>query len=167
MQFQFDIASTSKTPPPLPLPAAPETVPELLRQLLDLQRDQFSQLLELQREQLNHARATAQDNLSRWRNMLTRWGEEYPEFAEHCKNAYPLMERSYVQLLANLVEELSHQGDDALDSEFAVQEFLDRYGMKIGQLSHLLSIVGPLSEAAHQNEAAAKQQQEQQTPPPA
>lgn len=167
MQFQFDIASTTKTPPPPPMPVTPETVPDLLRQLLELQRDQFHQMLELQREQLNHARATAQDNLARWRAMLTRWGENYPEFAEHCKQAYPLMERSYVQLLANLVEELSQQGDDALDSDFAVQEFLDRYGMKIGQLSHLLGIVGPLSEAAQQNEAAAKQQEQEQTPPPA
>jgi hypothetical protein len=145
----------------------PETVPDLLRQMLELQRDGFSQMLELQKEQLNHARATSQDNLSRWRNILTRWAEAYPEFAEHCKMAYPLMERSYVQMLANMVEELSQQGDDALDTEFTVQEFLDRYGMKIGQLSHLLGIVGPLSEAAQQNEAAAKQQQEQQTPPPA
>ena len=167
MQFQFDIASTSKTPPPAPMPVTPETVPDLLRQMLELQRDQFSQMLELQREQLNHAQATAQDNLSRWRNMLTRWNDAYPEFAEHCKLAYPLLERCYVQLLANMVEELTQQGEDALDNEFAVQEFLDRYGMKIGQLSHLLGIVGPLSEAAQQNEAAAKQQQEQQTPPPA
>jgi hypothetical protein len=167
MQFQFDIASTSKTPPPVPRPVTPETVPDLLQQMLELQRDQFNQMVELQKEQLNHARATAQDNLARWRNMLTRWGETYPEFAEHCKKAYPLMERCYVQLLANMVEEITQQGDDALDGEFVVQEFLDRYGMKVGQLSHLLGIVGPLSEAAQQNEAAAKQQQQQQTPPPA
>ena len=44
--------------------------------------------------------------------------------------------------------------DNALDNEFAVQEFLDRYGMKLGQLGHILSVIGPLSEAAHQNEAS-------------
>jgi hypothetical protein len=143
----------------------PETVPDLLWQMLELQRDQFNQMVELQREQLNHARATAQDNLARWRNMLTRWAEEYPQFAEQCKLAYPLMERCYVQMLGSMVEELSQGGEDALDSEFAVQEFLDRYGAKIGQLSHLLGIVGPLSEAAQQNEAAAKQQHQAQTPP--
>jgi hypothetical protein len=164
MQFQFDISPNVNTPMPAHSPPAQETV-YLLRQMLDLQRDLFSQLLDLQKQQLEQTRATAQDGLSRWRQILTRWAEEYPGFAEHCKKAYPLMEKSYIQMLASLVEELAQQGDDALDSEFAVQEFLDRYGMKIGQLSHLLSIIGPLSEAAHQNEAAAKQQE--QTPPPA
>jgi hypothetical protein len=168
MQFQFDIASTGKTPPPAPpMKITPETVPDLLWQILELQRDQFSQIIDLQREQLNHARATAQDNLARWRNLLSRWAEQYPQFAEQCKLAYPLMERCYVQMLGSMVEELSQQGEDALDSDFAVQEFLDRYGVKIGQLSHLLGIVGPLSEAAQQNEAAAKQQQQTQTPPQA
>jgi hypothetical protein len=159
MQFQFDIASTTKAPPPVQKPLTPESVPELLRQMLDLQRDHYAQMLELQREQLNQARATAQDNLARWRNMLTRWAETYPGFSDHCKKAYPLMERSYVHLLVTLVEELSEQGEDALDSDFAVQEFLDRFGMKIGQLSHLLGIIGPLSEAAQQNDAAKQQEQ--------
>jgi transketolase len=154
MQFQFDVASSSKTPPLNVQPPTAETVPELLRQILEVQRDQLTQILEVQKEHLNHARATAQDNLSRWRQLLTRWQDEYPEFAEHCKKAYPLMEKSFMQMLSNMVEELAQQGDESLDSEFAVQEFLDRYGMKLGQLSHLMSIVGPLSEAANQIEAS-------------
>ncbi len=148
MHFQFDVASSS-TPSAPPVPATPETVPDLLRQIL-----------EVQREQLNHARATALDNLARWRQLLARWQDEHPEFAGYCKKAYPLLEKSYVQMLANMVEELSEQGDDALDGDFAVQEFLDRYGMKLGQLSHLISIIGPLSEAAHQQDEASKQQQQ-------
>jgi len=114
----------------------------------------------VQREQLSHARATAQDNLARWRQLLARWQEEHPEFAGHCKKAYPLMEKSYVKMLATMVEELAEQGEDALDGDFTVQEFLDRYGMKLGQLSHLISIIGPLSEAAHQQDEASKQQQQ-------
>jgi hypothetical protein len=157
MQFQFDIASTSKIPPAVPQPTTPETVPDLLRQILDTQRDQLTKILEVQQEHLNHVRTAAQDNVSRWRNLLARWQAEHPEFAEHCKKAYPLMEKSYVQLLVSMVEEVANLGDEALDNEFAVQEFLDRYGMKIGQLSHLLSIIGPLSEAAQQNEASKQQ----------
>ena len=152
MQFQFDVASNSAVS--LPAPPVAETVPELLRQILDVQRDQLHQILEVQREHLHHARANAPDNLARWRNLLGRWQNEHPEFADHCKVAYPLLEKAYVQLLASMVREVSEQGDDALDNEFAVQEFLDRYGMKLGQLSHLLSIIGPLSEAAVQNEAS-------------
>ena len=162
MQFQFDIASTSTPRPVQPLTPTTESVPELLKLILDMQREQFNQMnqmLELQREHLNHVRTAAQDNLARWRNLLARWEKEHPEFAGACKQAYPLMEKSYVQMLVSIVEEVGRDGEDALDNEFAVQEFLDRYGMKVGQLSHLLSIIGPLSEAAQQAEAASKQQQ--------
>ncbi len=51
-------------------------------------------------------------------------------------------------MLVGMVEELAEHGEDALDNDFSVQEFLDRYGMRVGQLSHLLSVVGPLAEAA-------------------
>ena len=160
MQFQFDIASTAATPPKQPVPSpTTESVPELLRQMMEMQREGFSQMLELQREHLNHVRIVAQENQARWRHLLGRWEKDHPEFADSCKTAYPLMEKSYVQMLANIVEEIAEAGDDALDTEFSVQEFLDRYGMKVGQLSHLLGIIGPLSEAAQQADAAKQQQQ--------
>jgi hypothetical protein len=157
MQFQFDVASggTGVIRPP-----QPQSVMEVMQQLVDLHHHQFNQmnqLLELQREHLNHVRTVAQENLARWRNLLARWKDDQPELAEHCKTAYPLVERAYVQLLAGVVREVAELGDDALDNDFSLQEFLDRYGQKVGQLSHLLSIIGPLSEAAQQNEAAAKQ----------
>lgn len=155
MQFQFGVAAVN-TPSPTPPPAG--TVIELLRQMLEVQRDQLGQILEVQKEQLHHARVTAQDNLLRWRQLLSRWQKEYPAFSDQCRKAYPVMEKAYVQMLARMVEDISQQDDDTLDNDFAVQEFLDRYGMKIGQFSQLLSIVGPLSEAAHQLEEANKQQ---------
>jgi hypothetical protein len=155
MQFQFDIATNNNnaTPaPPTPPPTA-EAVPEILRQMLELQREQLHALVELQREQLNQAKAAQQDSLARWRNLLSRWQKEFPEFSGQCKQAYPLLEKAYVLMLAGMVDELTQQGDDALDNDFAVQDFLDRYGMRLGQLSHLLSVVGPLAEAANQSEA--------------
>jgi hypothetical protein len=126
---------------------------DALHQMMDLQREHFALLIDVQREHLNHVRTAAQDSLARWKNLLARWQKEHPEFADRCKVAYPILEKAYVAMLVNLVEELSHDGDEALDSDFSVQEFLDRYGMRVSQLSHLLSVVGPLAEAAAQNEA--------------
>src|SRR5260370_3573102 len=121
MQFQVDIASTSACPPPNPQPLTPETVPDLLRQMLELHRDHLAQILEVQKEHLNHVRAAAQENFSRWRNLLARSQTEHPEFAEHCKQAYPLLEKSYVQLLFGIVEEVAQQGDDALANDVVPQ----------------------------------------------
>ena len=161
MQFQFDIGSTT-TKAPAPVPITGEVIPDLLRQMLELQRDQLSQLLEVQKEHLHHVRAAAQENVARWRNLLNRWQNEFPELAGACRKAYPAMEKAYVQLLSRMVEEISADESETLDNEFAVQEFIDRYGMRVGQLSHLLSIVGPLADAAQQQEEANKQQQQKQ-----
>jgi hypothetical protein len=119
-------------------------------------------MLNLQAELLNHARMMSQENLARWRNLLTKRKETHPEFGECCKNAYPIMEKAFVQLLESMARDVAEQGDDGLDNDFAIQEFIDRYGMKVGQFSHMMSIIGPLSEAAHQLDEIAKQQEQQQ-----
>jgi hypothetical protein len=100
-----------------------------------------------------HSAAAAQDAQARWRNLLARWQSQHPEFANFCRQAYPLLEKAYVGMLDGMADELTQQGDEALENDFSVQEFLDRYGMRVGQLSHLLSVVGPLAEAASQNDA--------------
>jgi hypothetical protein len=154
MQFQFDVASTSPKPPASPQqPSTPDSVLDALHQMMELQREQFALLLDVQREHLNHVRTAAQDSLARWKNLLSRWQKDHPEFANQCKLAYPVLEKAYVTMLANLVEEVSQDGDETLDTDFSVQEFLDKYGMRVSQLSHLLSVVGPLAEAAAQTEA--------------
>jgi hypothetical protein len=158
MQFQFDTSSVRPAPPAVPQQPLDMTQ-ELLRQLIEAQRDStlalrevMAQILAVQQELLNHAKTTAQDAQARWRNLLSRWQAQHPEFANHCRQAYPLMEKAYVAMLVGMAEELAQQGDEALENDFSVQEFVDRYGMRIGQLSHLLSVIGPLAEAAAQGD---------------
>jgi hypothetical protein len=62
----------------------------------------------------------------------------------------PLLERCYGQLISDLTDRLGEE--DALDSQFAVQEFLDRYGMRLAQLGTILNLVAPLAEAGSQGE---------------
>jgi hypothetical protein len=170
MQYQFDIASNAKpVAPPLPPGDVVAYLLNQMNQILDLQRDQLNKIFEVQQAHLQHVRAMSQEQIARWRHILGKWHDEYPEMTDACKKAYPVLEKAYVKLALNLIEELAEQGDDALDTDFTVQEFLDRYGMKMGQLSHILSVIGPMSEAAQQNEAARQQaaQQQQSPPPPA
>jgi hypothetical protein len=112
-------------------------------------------MLEVQREQLTYQRtaAAAHDMTARWRAFLSRWNHEFPGLSEACKRAMPLLEKCYGQMINDLTERLSDE--DALDSDFAVQEFLDRYGMRLAQLGTILNLVGPLAEAgANQGESA-------------
>ncbi len=107
--------------------------------------DLLKQILEVQREQLAYQRAT-HDMTARWRAFLSRWQHEFPDLAEACRKALPHLERSYGQLITDLTERLGDE--DSLDNDFALQEFLDRYGMRLAQMGTILNLVAPLAEAA-------------------
>ncbi len=138
MNFQIDITATPPATPVAPPPAAPasETV-DLLRQLLDVQRDQLNQL---------RANAAAHDMGARWRAFLGRWHQEFPGLADASRRAMPMLERAYAQLLSELTEHLCRADGDALDNDFALQEFLDRYGMRLSQLITIVNLVASLAE---------------------
>ena len=144
MNFQVDVTST--------VPIAPVEPPAAIPVSTDLS-DLLRQILEVQREQLAYQRAAAaaHDMTARWRSFLTRWDDEFPELGDGCKKSLPHLERCY----ARMIEELNGRLDeeDGVDNDFAMQEFLDRYGMRLAQLGTILNLVGPLAEAGAQNEA--------------
>ena len=139
MHFQFEVT-----------PVTPLPVPEL--RAADAQVDLLRQILEVQKEQLKQLRAS-QDMGGRWRAFLNRWQEEFPDLATACRKALPVIERAYGKLMADLTDTVCENGCDALDSDFALQEFLDRYGMRLAQLGTILNLVGPLAEAGSQGES--------------
>jgi hypothetical protein len=140
MQFSFDIASGN--PPekidPVTLGSDVSFGPlvfGVLQQMLENQRQSFQEMTSLLREQLNHSRAMQQEQLSRWKSM----------------------EKTYIDMLNQMATDLAERGDDAFESEFALQEFIDRNAVKVGQFAHLLSILGPISEVG--NQIAAQKEQ--------
>jgi hypothetical protein len=131
-------------PVAVPLSPAQETV-ELLKQILEVQRDQVAQA------RLN---SPAHDGGARWRAFLSRWESDFPGLSDGCRQALPILERSYGYLIAQLTEFLNEEGKDSLDNDFSLQEFLDRFGMRLVQLGTILNMVAPLAEAAAQDESA-------------
>jgi hypothetical protein len=147
MNFSIDVSSSLPKapvePPPSPQTPAPEVV-DLLRQLLEVQREQLA---------YQRAAAAARDHTARGRAALSRWREEFPDLSDGCRRAMPHLERCYGQMITDLTERIGEE--DSLDNDFAVQEFLDRYGMRLAQLGTILNLVAPLAEAgAAQNESA-------------
>ena len=116
------------------------------------QSDQLTQILQVQREQLALAKNMAQDNNARWRTLLSRWQKDLPFLMDHCRQAYPTLERAYLHLISAMVEEVSEKDEGDMDNEFTLQDFLDRYGMRLGQLGHMVHIIGSIAEIANQNE---------------
>jgi hypothetical protein len=141
MNFQIDASSAVPTAPaePAATPAASETV-ELLRQILEVQREQLG---------YQRAAAAAHDMTARWRAFLSRWQQDFPDLADGCRKALPHLERCYGQLIRDLTEKLTEEEEHSLDNDFALQEFLDRYGMRLAQLGTILNLVSPLADAAN------------------
>ena len=123
---------------PLPLAGGPE-IAELLRQVIDVQREQLAVL---------RAQAAAQDGLARWRAFLTRWQGDFPDVGPGCKEVLPVVERAYLTLIQELTDRLRDPDSDGLTNEFQLGEFLDRYGMRLSQLGSVLSQLGPIADAA-------------------
>ncbi len=145
MNFQIDVSSTMPavpTDPPPPTNPVAETV-DLLKQLLEVQKEQLS---------YQRAAAAAHDMGARWRAYLARWQQEFPGLGEACKKAMPALERSFGKLITELTN-CVNDDDEAIDNDFALQEFLDRYGMRLAQLGNILNMVAPLAEAAAQSES--------------
>lgn len=150
MNFQIDVSSAAPCPaaePPAKSSETPETV-ELLRQLLEVQREQLA---------CQRAAAAAHDMTARWRAFLTRWQPDFPDLADNCRKALPHLERCYGQLLRDLTDKLNDEDEHGLDNDFALQEFLDRFGMRLAQLGTILNLVAPLADAANTSQGESAQ----------
>lgn len=131
-------------PPNLKLPAAPASpspiheTPELLRQLIEIQREQLA---------LARNAAIAADNLTRWKNFLGRWHEDFPQIGHACKEVLPVVERTYLRIIQELADRLRGDDADDLDNEYVLAEFLDKYGVRLGQLSTIIGQLSPIADA--------------------
>jgi hypothetical protein len=143
MHFQFDMSAVS-FPALESAPAPASEVHDLLRQMLAVQQEQLAQL---------RAFLGAHDGGARWRAFLERWRQDFADLPQACRQALPILERSYGKLIAELADHLCQNGADALENDFALQEFLDRYGMRLTQLGTILNLVAPFAEAGSQRES--------------
>jgi hypothetical protein len=125
-------------PVPLPDPNPSREVADLLRQLIGLQQEQVG-LLKLQ--------AASQDSGTKWRTFLARWESEFPNIGSACKQALPALERAYLGLIREVTDRVNAAEADELDDEFVLSEFLDRFGIRLGQLGNILSQLAPLADA--------------------
>ena len=138
-------ASIIVSSPMVRLPEIPQSAAgssetaDLLRQIVDLQREQLG---------LMKARDAAADDKARWQTFYNRWAAEFPDLPGRCKAVLPSVERAYLELVRDVSDRLG--GEDAVDleSEFSLAEFLDKYGVRLAQLSNVLGQIGHLAHMA-------------------
>ena len=134
MDSSIIVSSPMLRLPDAPHPSAGSTeTADLLRQMVDLQREQLG---------LMRAGQMAADEKTRWQTFYNRWAREFPELPGRCKGVLPAVERAYLELVQEVSDRLTGEDAVELESEFALAEFLDKYGVRLAQLSNILGLVG-------------------------
>ncbi len=113
-----------------------EAVVGLLHQLVASQQKQ-NQLL----EQLVQVNVQAQKQRA---NELQQWKEANPRLANACQQAAEKLSAVQAEFLETLTDEVDAHDDNMYDSEYALNEFLDRFGPRLAHLNGVLQVLAQL-----------------------
>ena len=141
---QIDVFPTFTPPQTASAPAI--TANDLSPQLYSLLRELVSSQ-DRQTGLLEELVATFTNSHRRRFIGLGLWKLSNPELAEYCKRAAKKLEHVQNDLLSSITEEIDTNSDVLFDSEFGLNEFLDRYGTKLLQLNSLLQVLTQLGNA--------------------
>jgi hypothetical protein len=118
-----------------PLTAEAEQT-HLLRDILAGQERQNELLEEL---------VTLLSNSQRQRNQeMSQWRQAHPRLVRECKAAAEVLGRLQNEYLAKITREIADSGHSLDDSEFLLNEFIDRYGPRLAHLHSVLQVLSQL-----------------------
>jgi len=139
---QIDVFPTFSPPQPVSTPIATDNSTQLYGLLSEFisAQDRQTALLEELVASISHTQRRRIVELGLWKMS-------HPELAEYCKRAAKKLERVQTDLLSTVTEEIESNADVLLDSEYALSEFIDRFGTKFLQLNSLLQILIQLGNA--------------------
>ena len=149
--YRMEVSPTGQgSTPPVPNMNDPVALLHLLLNLnsqsLELQR----QSLEIQRQQLELARETAQvsrEQRARQIAELERWQAGHEDVLEHCKESLTNLEQVHASLMGELANYVSENHENLVDGEYALTDFVDRFGPRLAHLNTMLAVLRPLAAA--------------------
>lgn len=111
-------------------------VADLLRQLIVGQERQ-NELLEDVVDQLGAAQRQRATELGQWRDAN-------PLLARRCRMAAEALSQVQAEFLENLTVDVKENFNNLVDAEFALSEFVDRYGPRLAHLNGVLQVLTQL-----------------------
>lgn len=121
-------------------------VVSLLREMLVAQ-DRQNQLLE---ELVNNMHATQKQRA----NELGQWKQANPALSRNCREAAEALSQAQTQYLDNLTEEIKDNSDCLTESDFMLNELVDRYGPRLAHLNGVLQVLSQLSNMPNETNVA-------------
>lgn len=129
---------------------ANELIVGLLKQLVDGQQREIKLLEEVAHFVGIHHKQRQQE--------INQWKQTNPDLARSCRLATESLVKVQNDFIHKLTEEAVDSHETMIDSEYMLQEFIDRFGPRIAHLGGVLHMVSSLS--AQKEAATAEPAQE-------
>lgn len=131
--FRIDVSAEAEAEP---RKSKDQILIDLMRHMVAAQQQQ-NQLLEQLVQQNNAANQQRASELQQWKDAN-------PELARSCRDAAETLSRVQTQFLDNLTEEIRDSEESLADSEFMLNEFVDRFGPRLAHLNGVLQVLAQL-----------------------
>jgi len=117
----------------------------LLREIVATQRKSIELLVEL----VNQVSLQQRQRVAE----LKAWKEANPQLAQACRRAAESLSKVHTEFLSGLAQEAADNADDFSDSEYALGEFIDRYGPRLAHFNGVLQLFAQLGAPVPQADA--------------
>ena len=78
-------------------------------------------------------------------NELSQWKDANPLLARRCRAAAEALSQVQTEFLQTLTIDVNDNHEEMMDSEFVLNEFVDRYGPRLAHLNGVLQLLSQLS----------------------
>ncbi|MFN3148251.1 hypothetical protein [Bremerella sp.] len=136
----FTHVDVSSNPSPMQQTIHTEETNALLKRMLELQERQTLLMEEMLQQQVHTQKQRSAE--------LNAWRKAHPELAEKCRLAAEALSKVHADFLGTLANEVDDSADDMIDSEFMLNEFVDRFGPRIAHLNGVLQMLAQLGAPA-------------------
>lgn len=142
-----------------PIVSNPNDPVALLQALLTLssQNNQLQQqVIDLQRQQLDLLRETTQvarDQRARQVADLERWQQGHSRVLDLCKDTLGRLEQVHASLMGEMAEYVEEHHENLVEGDFALSDFVDRFGPRLAHLNTMLAVLRPLALAQKKPES--------------
>jgi hypothetical protein len=136
---QVDITAGAHVPRPTQAHYSQEEQLSLMRSVLAAQ-DRTNELLE--------EIVTSMGAMHRQRTAeLAQWKDANPSLSESCRYASEALTRVQVAYLDQITREINDNEDAMVEGEYALNEFVDRFGPRLAQLNGIIQVLATLSNS--------------------
>jgi len=151
--YRMEVSPTGQGASPAPVTSSNDPV-ALLHLLVSLQSqtlDAQRQMLQVQQQQLELAKEAthiAREQRSRQIAELERWQVGHEPVLDQCRESLGELEQVHAALMGELVNHVAEHHENLLDGDFALTDFVDRFGPRLAHLNTMLAVLRPLAAAA-------------------